>query len=371
MVRILAVTAGPTDKRNPVTLALRDHYGAEVLPGKAHSERGGDRLLRKLGLAERLGTHRRNLDTLNRAILDRAGSFDILFVVKGNYVTAGTLCALKALPEPPRIVGWTCDDIYLPHNNSAVLREAAPLYDVFYTAKSLNIARGELKAMGFSNPRFLHQGFDREVHRPMPDPASPFTGKVTFVGYGEQDRFDKMNYLALNGIEVHAWGHGWTRAMLRSAHINLKIHPHGLFGNDYAEALCNSAVALCFLRKLNRDLHTSRSFEIPACGGFMIAERTDEHRAYFEEDSEAVYFGDANELLGKVRHYLDRQEDRARIAAAARQRCLDSDYSYHRIAHDMIETERPYLLCAAASPAQALQNNMGNVDIRCAERTGF
>ena len=337
MSRILAVTAGLAAKRNTMCEALREVFGAEVLSGKACAEGRADRLWRKLGLAERLGTHARNLALLNRAILDRAVQFDFLFVVKGNFVTADTLRVLKDQPSPPRIVGWSCDDIYLPHNNSQVLRAAAPFYDVFYTAKSLNITQGELAQMGFADARFLHQGFDREIHRPVPNSESSFVGKVTFVGYGEMDRFNKMNHLAANGIEVHVWGHGWTKRMLQKAHANLKIHTHGLFGNDYADALCNSAISLCFLRKLNRDLHTSRTFEIPACGGFMLAERTDEHREYFKEDAEAVYFDDAEELLAKICHYLDRPTERVRIAAAGRQRCLDSDYSYHRLARDIIQ----------------------------------
>lgn len=335
--RILAVTAGPAGKRNPITLALKELYGAEVLPGVTRPAGRMDRVWHKLGVAARIGTHATNLALLNRAILERAGTFDILFVVKGNFVTADTLQALKARPDRPKIIGWSPDDVYLRHNQSSVLRAAAPYYDVFYTAKSLNIANGELAAMGFADPRFLRQGYDRDWHRPLPDPASRFAGLVTFVGFGEQDRFEKVQHLAANGIPVHVWGNGWTRAMRAAAHENLHINGHALLGDDYADVLCNSAISLCFLRKLNRDLHTSRTFEIPACGGFMLAERTDEHRAYFEEDAEAVYFHDAGELLAKARHYLDHPEARARIAAAGRQRCLDSSYCYHTLARSLIE----------------------------------
>jgi spore maturation protein CgeB len=335
--RILAVTAGPASKRNPMTLALNDLFAAEVLPGKARAEGRVDRVWRKLGLAERVGTHAANLRALNRAILDRAGTFDILFVVKGNFVTADTLNRLKVLPRPPRIVGWSCDDVYLPHNGSAVLRAAAPQYDLFFTAKSLNVTQGELSAMGFSDVRFVHQGFDRDWHRPLPSPTSRFAGLVTFVGFGEQDRFDKMNHMARAGVAVHVWGNGWTREMRATAHPNLHIHGYPLLGDDYADALSNSAISLCFLRKLNRDQHTSRTFEIPACGGFMLAERTDEHRRYFEEDVEAVYFDNENELLAKAFHFLESPRQRARIAAAGRQRCINSDYSYHRLAREVIE----------------------------------
>jgi spore maturation protein CgeB len=87
-------------------------------------------------------------------------------------------------------------------------------------------------------------------------------------------------------------------------------------------------LTLGLLNQDNRDLQTSRSFEIPACGGFMVAERTEEHRMYFEEDKEAAYFGSFEELRDKLRFYAAHEEVRQRIALAGYRRCLTSPYRY-------------------------------------------
>ena len=122
---------------------------------------------------------------------------------------------------------------------------------------------------------------------------------------------------------MRVWGNGWHRVRSRP---NLRIEGRAAEGRDFARVASASRINLGFLRKLNRDRQTTRSVELPACGAFMLAERTDEHRALFEEGKEAEFFADEEELIAKCRRYLGDEPARARIAAAGRARCLAAGY---------------------------------------------
>jgi spore maturation protein CgeB len=75
------------------------------------------------------------------------------------------------------------------------------------------------------------------------------------------------------------------------------------------------------------DVITSRTFHIPASGGFMLHERTPEVQELFEEGKECAFFSDAQELARKVEYYLTHDEERRHIAEAGRTRCIESGYS--------------------------------------------
>jgi spore maturation protein CgeB len=60
----------------------------------------------------------------------------------------------------------------------------------------------------------------------------------------------------------------------------------------------------------------------------LLADRTDEHRDFFEEGREAEFFASTEELLDKLDYYTAHEETRRTMAEAGRRRCIDGGYDY-------------------------------------------
>jgi spore maturation protein CgeB len=234
------------------------------------------------------------------------------------------------------IAGYSPDDMTIRNNNSLWFFKGLKFYHVFFTTKSFGVR--ELEELGAARAIFIGNAYDPKTHRPMavsPEVRRDFGGPVGFIGAYEYERADSLFFLAQHGVPVRVWGPNW-KEKCKYSHLNLKIEGKPLWGEDYARGICSFAINLGFLRKICRDLQTQRSVEVPACGAFMLAERTSEHLDLFEEGKEAEFFETNKELLEKVRYYLSHEQERQRIAQAGRERCIRSGYSNHERLKEML-----------------------------------
>jgi hypothetical protein len=250
---------------------------------------------------------------------------DLIWIDKGLTIWAETL--EKAKKNNVIIVGYSPDDMLNPQNQTTHFIKGLPYYDIYLTTKSYNVE--ELKKLGCPEVKFIENAYCPDIHYPHSISAEErmrYGGDVGFIGCFEDERAKSILYLAEKGIPVSVLGRGgWEK--MRKSHFNLKIRAESLWGDEYAKVLCSFKINLCFLRKVNRDLQTTRSIEIPACGRFMLAERTNEHLNLFEEGKEAEFFSNNEELLRKVRYYLEHHQERELIAKAGYERCINSGYS--------------------------------------------
>jgi hypothetical protein len=193
-------------------------------------------------------------------------------------------------------------------------------FNFFY--RRINI--GEAEALGARNCHLLLPYFNPEFDRPIelqPSEKARFNADVVFAGHFEQDGRDKLlSAIIAAGFDTRIWGGKyWSNELLSS--MGYKRGPvTPAIGRDYTAALCGAKVCLAFLSKLNRDTYTRRCFEIPACGGLLLAERTDDLLRIFDEDKEACFFSSKRELLEKLDWLMSNGSIRAEIARAGLQR---------------------------------------------------
>ena len=256
----------------------------------------------------------------------RQNRWDVLWVDKCMNLSADSLRAFSSVQPHTLKIGYSPDDMDARHNQSRQFLETLPLYDVFLTTKTYNVE--ELQARGCRDVRFIGNAYDPASFRPLPvsnKEIHDLGGDIGFIGTFEEDRARFLYELAAAGLPVRIWGGGWEK--MRNTHPNLRLEKKPLYGDLFAKACGAFKINLNFLRKINRDRQTTRSVEIPACRGFMLAERTEEHQELFQEGVEADYFSSLDELKAKCQQYLEDDDARNRVAAAGYRRCLDSDYS--------------------------------------------
>jgi spore maturation protein CgeB len=271
----------------------------------------------------------------NEAISKAAPMADILWLEAAGMIRAETLLAAKTAHPGLRIVCYSEDDMMNPKHRSRYLEKAFPLIDVWATTKSFNLAPDELPALGLKEVFFVNNGFDPELHRPAAVQTEDFKHDIGFIGTFEQPRSQSLLRLAEAGLSVRVWGNGWRKVQGR--HPKLQIEGRPVYNEDYVATIRTTRINLCFLRHGNRDLQTCRSVEIPASGGFMLHEASDETAGLFRPDREAAFFADDHELIKQCRQWLDRDAERASIGAAATKRAWENRLSHDDIVASILE----------------------------------
>jgi spore maturation protein CgeB len=176
----------------------------------------------------------------------------------------------------------------------------------------------------------VQTAFEPSVHFPPPAEWSDKnrTREVSFIGTPYDDRAQFLSDLrrkhdlpvVISGPRI------WKRKLPKDIGAELYPELDELFDSEYREGIWRSKINLSFLTHGNQDEYAHKSFEIAACGGFLLAERSAGHSERFRENEEAVFFSDIEECAEKIRRYLDDEPARARIAAAGQRRAVAGGY---------------------------------------------
>jgi spore maturation protein CgeB len=197
-------------------------------------------------------------------------------------------------------------------------RRAVPAYDLVVTPRATSAAA----AVEAGAKRVLEVTFaaDEVVHRP-PQSAPRRDLDVVFVGTWLPGRGPFLVRLLELGLPLRIFGPRWSKAPEHRELASVVTEAY-LGDREYVQTIARAKIGLALLFKGNRDLHTTRSLEIPAIGTLLCAERTIDHTAMYRDGAEAVFWTDAEDCAAMCAELLADPDRIERIARAGRERVL-------------------------------------------------
>jgi spore maturation protein CgeB len=202
---------------------------------------------------------------------------------------------------------------------------ALSLYDLIVVVRDCNVE--EAWARGAQRVLRVSRAADEVAHSPRQIPQRDFkkwTTEVSFVGTWMRERGSFMLRLVREGIPLSIYGDRWHKAPEWSE-LRSYWRGSGLYDDAaYASAIQCAKVNLGLLSQGNRDLSTTRSFEIPHLRGVLCTERTSEHSKLYAEDNEALFWKTPEECAAKCIKVLKDEAWRKHIGLKGRERCLQN-----------------------------------------------
>ncbi|SDF03045.1 CgeB family protein [Terriglobus roseus] len=322
-------------------LALR-REGHEVFELNTLDYRQQNPLLQKIEFRLVWGPE---VERLNRDILSMAETLkpDVVWADKVLFMKPSTLEHLRK--KGIVTVSYMIDNFFGPRRDPGwrLYAKTIPYYDLHCTQRDVNVT--DYKNAGARDVIKIQTAYEPTIHFAPPEGWSDRERDrdVSFVGTPYDQRPEFLTRLANEGgfdVAVNG-GLVWKPALERVGGVALYRGNGELRNDDYREAIWRSRINLSFLTHSNQDEFVHKSFEITACGGFLLAERSAGHAARFVEDEEAVFFTGLEECIEKARKYLHDEPARTRIAHAGWQRALKSGYDNDTQVRHIVERLEP------------------------------
>lgn len=351
-MRILYVAPlSPNDSGEYRRLAL-ERAGHTCIPVNQYEYGLRNTLLRKVEhrLVAGPEVRRFNRDLIGLA---RAHQPDVLWCDKALFLQPATLDTFRTMGIPA--ISYMIDNFFGPRRDPGwrLYAKTIPHFDLHCTQRDANVR--DYRAAGARDVIKIQTAFEPTVHFPAPAPyidAQRDRG-VSFIGTAYDQRAETLTRLAREGVPVVISGgpQHW-RPRLSEAEFATLYREGELYQEHYRAAIWRSRINLSFLTHSNADEFVHKSFEIAACGGFLLAERSPGHQERFMEDEEAVFFHGYDELLAKIRTYLPDEAARNRIALAGQRRAWKSGYDNDTQVRRILQRISPLVRTRLAQAAE-------------------
>ena len=277
-----------------------------------------------------------DLKRMNKKLITLIESFkpDLFVEAGGHRILPETLEEIKK--RGTRTALWTID---CPINFRPIIK-AAPHYDIIFTGGSE--AYDILKDIGIRNLYHLPFACDPEVHTPKELTGTDreiYGCDISFVGTIDpgpyQYRVSMLETIAGNGVDLAAWGPG-SGNIPHESPLKKYIRGEKTPLETWTKIYSSSKIVLCMHyrdadNKVPCHQASPRVYEALACGAFLMVDAQRDVMTLFKDREDLVIFRDEGELKELSAYYLERPEERARIAEQGRRTALEKHTYKHRI----------------------------------------
>lgn len=278
---------------------------------------------------------KRTVSLLESATL-KIAVVDLIWIDGGSLINPYVIRYLRRRFPAAKIVLYELDDPFSLRDyfRFSGLRSAIKHFDLCIFPRYESI----VDSLCFGSRLSLHwwRGCEPEDYPPSLDSESlsgefaVFAG--TFIKGENRDHF--LAHLNELNIPLRLYGNSWHKSPLWPSRLR-SIHSGPALSQPFYSKILNQArVSICFLSSGNRDLHTTRTFEIPFSHGLLCAESTSEHRLLFENGYEALLWNDSEECARLISTAIADFPASISISARAYRRVLEMGVTHQ----DLIRT---------------------------------
>lgn len=293
---------------------------------------------------------RDTIDAFNNTVLETVHTQapDLVLVLKGDYLRPETVTAIGESTEAITVL-WTYDKIgSLPYTQASL-----PHYDHVYSYDPADSNRHEADA----SVKHLPLAHDDSVYKARDELTGPPID-ISFVGSLLDNRRREVlsKLVARMDADIHIWSRAWNwhnpislyRYKIRHRSLGKSIHNTHVDHTTINEIYNRSKICLNIHKswKVDGDQLAGlnmRTFEIAGAGGFQLTNDPGNVHTTFEIGEEIAIYEDIDDLIEKVRYYLENPERREQIAARGSVRANDEHTFSHRIntiVNDISESTR-------------------------------
>lgn len=220
----------------------------------------------------------------------KKNNIDKIFIFKGTDLKYSTLKKIKGLGVD--IFGFNPDDPFNRASCKIDLEKSLTLYDKFFIWSELLV--NKIDKIIPKNVHYLPFATDTNIMK-----LKEFKGfnyDISFIGNADEERVKCIKDLAKLvsdlslSINIDVFGNSWPS--IKGVTLHGQVN-----GDDYFEVIRSSKCSINILRLQNKNSNNMRTFEVPASGGILYHEFSQEAKKIFHDDDPVYFFSSSQELL--------------------------------------------------------------------------